>query len=226
MDNYRSGFVLSSSSNNIFILNLASNNGEEGFQIVSSNNNLLTSNSAINNANYGILAELSVDNFIYLNNFISNIQFGVSQAFDIDGSNAWTNGTHGNYWSDYLGFDMNQDGIGDTPYIISGTEGVIDPHPLSVINTEVPIIPDFVPTISHSSAISLEQIFIALGIVIALSILIVIVIFQNKNKQTSRNLDKRKQKQSNTANEEKKLLSTPHNDVLLKMDELMDDLAE
>ena len=84
----------------------------------------------------------------------------------------------------------------------------------------------FVPTISPSSDNSLVQNFFALGIVIALGILLVIIVFRNKNKQTSRDLDKRKLKQLNTANEEKKLSSTPHNDVLLKIEELMDDLAE
>jgi parallel beta-helix repeat protein len=36
-----------------------------------------------------------------------------------------------NYWSDYWGFDLNQDGFGDIPYIVPPTiMGSFDPHPL------------------------------------------------------------------------------------------------
>jgi nitrous oxidase accessory protein NosD len=30
----------------------------------------------------------------------------------------WDNGSEGNYWDNYTGLDENEDGIGDTPYII------------------------------------------------------------------------------------------------------------
>ena len=36
----------------------------------------------------------------------------------------------GNYWSDYLGADNDGDGLGDTPYNISGVERDIDYYPL------------------------------------------------------------------------------------------------
>jgi parallel beta-helix repeat protein len=37
----------------------------------------------------------------------------------------WDNGTAGNYWSNYTGRDDNEDGIGDTPYLIQ-VEGPFD----------------------------------------------------------------------------------------------------
>jgi len=56
------------------------------------------------------------NNKFYHNNFISNNEH-VSFSPILD--NSWDNGFEGNYWSDYDGTDLNQDGIGDTPYIIN-----------------------------------------------------------------------------------------------------------
>jgi parallel beta-helix repeat protein len=56
------------------------------------------------------------DNLLYHNNLIEN---EIDNAYDIS-ANIWDNGKEGNYWDDYIGEDNNGDGIGDTPYIISG----------------------------------------------------------------------------------------------------------
>jgi len=54
---------------------------------------------------------------LYYNNFIDN-QAG--NAYDA-GYNHWDDGSEGNYWDDYTGVDADpKDGIGDTPYNISG----------------------------------------------------------------------------------------------------------
>ncbi len=54
---------------------------------------------------------------IYHNNIFNN----AGNAYD-NGTNEWYNITlhEGNYWDDYTGEDNNHDGIGDTPYNISG----------------------------------------------------------------------------------------------------------
>jgi hypothetical protein len=71
-------------------------------------------------------------------------------------TNLWDNGVEGNYWSDYNGTDSNQDGIGDTPYIIDANN--VDHYPLMAQY----VIPEF-PT------------FIILPIFFALTLLAVIL---------------------------------------------------
>ncbi len=58
----------------------------------------------------------SSDNLIEKNNIIENL----SPMEVIGGrtSNRWNGPQGGNYWSDYEGFDLNGDGIGDIPYRI------------------------------------------------------------------------------------------------------------
>jgi len=70
--------------------------------------------------------DASNDNTIYHNNFFNNTQ----NAYD-QWSNEWDNGypSGGNFWDDYNGIDDDGDGIGDTPYNISGGDNQ-DRYPL------------------------------------------------------------------------------------------------
>ncbi|MEM0492875.1 MAG: NosD domain-containing protein [Candidatus Thermoplasmatota archaeon] len=65
------------------------------------------------------------NNIIYYNTFIKNSKWDAYDPFN----NQWDNGTVGNYWSNYTGFDSNNDGIGDIPYNITGGNGR-DRYPL------------------------------------------------------------------------------------------------
>lgn len=55
------------------------------------------------------------NNVIYHNNFIDNSV----NAYD-NSNSMWEYLGEGNYWSDYTGFDSDGDGIGDTPYNVTG----------------------------------------------------------------------------------------------------------
>jgi parallel beta-helix repeat protein len=78
----------------------------------------------------GIYILQASNNSIYLNNFLNNTHhYNLTGLIEV--SNTWDNGypSGGNYWDDYIGIDVNADGIGDTPYVIHG-DGNQDRYPL------------------------------------------------------------------------------------------------
>ncbi|MFX0176652.1 MAG: nitrous oxide reductase family maturation protein NosD [Candidatus Hodarchaeota archaeon] len=113
-DNSMEGIFLGDSNNNSIIGNIANSNDFYGIVLSRSHNNTVKQN-LIKNKIFGlyIMNFTSHANSIFLNCFINNTNNGYDE-----GSNYWDNGIKGNYWSDYTGSDSNNDGIGDTPYII------------------------------------------------------------------------------------------------------------
>jgi parallel beta-helix repeat protein len=97
-------------------------NNYNGISFYSSSGNAVSGNTITSN-NEGIyLAFHSASNIIYCNNFNNTHQVWS------DSTNIWNDGSKGNYWSDYNGTDDDQDGIGETPYIIN--ENNKDKYPL------------------------------------------------------------------------------------------------
>lgn len=128
--NYYQSIWLYGSSNNILSNNIVENVYglfSVGIYLDSSSDNNTLNNNTCENNRYGIYLWNSDNNQIYHNNFLNN---SFMQARDV-GTNYWDDGypSGGNYWSDYTGVDENRgenqdipgsDGIGDTPYPISG----------------------------------------------------------------------------------------------------------
>jgi len=121
------GIYLNSSSNNTLIGNTALNNFYYGIILNSSSNNNTLIGNTISNSSSGINLDYSSHNTLYQNNLFGNTDYN---ANDYNGNNQWDSGTEGNYYSDYTGTDSNSDGIGDTPYNISGGGGAQDRYPL------------------------------------------------------------------------------------------------
>ncbi|MEM1522920.1 MAG: NosD domain-containing protein [Thermofilaceae archaeon] len=123
LSNNREGINLVSSSGNTITGNTLSNNGE-GIYLRYSSDNRVTENKILNNNN-GIYLWKSSGNRVFLNNFIGNVR---QVSLEDSGENVWDDGSRGNFWSDYKGSDVNNDGIGDTPYTID--EKNVDRYPL------------------------------------------------------------------------------------------------
>jgi parallel beta-helix repeat protein len=109
------------SSNNTILGNRLANNNVNGIELADgSNYNHILENNIINNEQQGIFfcfmysQDAPRNNTLYHNNFINN----TSQVTISHSTNAWDNGCEGNYWSDYNGTDSDQDGVGNTPYVI------------------------------------------------------------------------------------------------------------
>ena len=121
------GIRLRDSINNI-IENNSVTNGHTGLAIFQgAENNTIISNTIMGNSHAGIyILEEAINNQFYHNNFLNNTQHVYDNSVNI-----WDNGypSGGNYWDDYNGTDNfsgpnqdqpDSDGIGDTPYNISG----------------------------------------------------------------------------------------------------------
>jgi len=108
------------SKNNILKGNTISSTEQGMFVFYSSDNNVINGN-VISSDSRGIILDECSGNMIHGNSFT-----GI-ESYD-SGDNQWDYNNEGNYWSDYVGQDLNGDGIGDDPYTLR-PKG-IDNYPL------------------------------------------------------------------------------------------------
>ncbi|MEA2054191.1 MAG: NosD domain-containing protein, partial [Candidatus Thermoplasmatota archaeon] len=146
-DNTYDGILVETSSGNDVIKNNIHDNGQEGMYLFSSSDTVIKNNTFEQNTGYGIYLTSSSTNVIY-NNYFNN----TNNAWD-NGNNKWnitkTAGTNiiggpylgGNYWSNYNGYDINGDGLGDTLLPCDSNGNILsggDMHPL--------VSPNYAPT--------------------------------------------------------------------------------
>ena len=143
------GLSLAASSNNQVLNNTVNSNSQSGIYFLDyTTNNLIANNTISSNYRGVFVLGGGSNNIIYHNNFLNN-----AQQASVSGLNIWDNGRRsgGNYWTDYNGADANNDGLGDTPYVIDANN--TDRFPLMVPFGSVPlapmtiIVPDDYPTI-------------------------------------------------------------------------------
>ena len=150
-NNKGNGIQLDSFSNYNTITNCnISNNIWTGIKLDDSSNNSISNCNILNN-NHGIyIRDDSYDNTIFHNNFINNNNSASDEC-----SNQWDNAEEGNYWDDYVGNDRRGDGIGDTPFNITGGNNkdrypLIEPYKeetnptTNIINKDKNVLPNFV----------------------------------------------------------------------------------
>ena len=132
-NNVNNGMKVKGLQGSIISNNNLTNNGdttsERGIYVEGDNNyNNFTSNYIFNSSGHGIYVSSSgnTNNRFYNNTLIDNL----INAEDDASNNDWNYTNIGNYWSNYSGIDINDDGLGDTIHPIQGDAGAIDFTPM------------------------------------------------------------------------------------------------
>jgi len=84
-------------------------------------------NTFFNNMLYGVVIESNSDNNVI---FANNFSLNPINAYDYSTTTQWDNGISGNFWSNYVGLDTNDDGFGDSPYDVPPVGDTMDYYPI------------------------------------------------------------------------------------------------
>lgn len=110
--NKRFGILLLSLDNSRFVDNLVADN-DRGFVLMNSVSDRFEGNRIAQNAVGAFITSGSEGNVFAANVFDGNL---VQAYVNHSGINGWSEHGRGNFWSDYVGFDLNGDGVGEAPY--------------------------------------------------------------------------------------------------------------
>lgn len=122
--------------NNDIRANFLESNGQ-GITISSNaGSNVIIENHIIRSTGVGCLISSGTANNLVHSNYFSENSQNANDGSTF-GANQWDNGLMGNFWDDYDGIDLDENGIGDSPYNISGAAGSQDRFPL------MEMLPDF-----------------------------------------------------------------------------------
>ncbi len=141
MNSNNHGILVESSNFNVIWGNVLHDNVDDGIRLVNSDDNTFYENVIRDNIVNGIYLDgTSEGNLLYSNYLIDN----TNNALDDGTNNNWNNSIIGNYWDDYTGYDMDLNGIGDTPYDVPPGGGSIDYLP--IWNKQGPILINDLPS--------------------------------------------------------------------------------
>jgi nitrous oxidase accessory protein NosD len=181
------GIKLSDSCNNTITANQITNNkqlnGSSGIVFGSSyvlggayQNSIFGNN--ITGLHYVFRVEgNSSGNSVYANNFLNYSQPMLSTT-DKHMMNFWDNGAVGNYWSTYDGADANQDGIGNTPYMLDLHDK--DNFPLMVPANASSASSASATTPEVSSALTTSEFTPAVGVALIVIVVVLCLLFRKE----------------------------------------------
>jgi nitrous oxidase accessory protein len=119
--------------------NISSNTftgNDQGANVKTATDNIFVNNVFISNVRGMYFCCEGEDNLVYSNFFMLNDEH--VKGYPI---NNFDNGSIGNFWDDYSGFDNDGDGIGDVVYVVTDDKGIqnIDRYPIVNENIDLDI---------------------------------------------------------------------------------------